>query len=303
MMSMQARKPLTLKETQEYWLHLTEGDIASGQFLYRPAILIECRINFRSLRAGLNHSEERSYTAWIPETDLAMDWDTPAVAADRELKFQAMPDANIGYVVKDYDVTDKEFAQFETELIDKLARTEKLRLYFNPVFGLFSAPEDELDEFLSRLAEAALGRVEPELKRLRNKFELQVEQIRERHSAIEVSTEEISDTLITRHRWFFESENRLAQLFSTLAGAVFSALKPKPVTGPLTLADTELRDDLVRIEEEAGEALKKLYDEYVALASEYDVFEIGLQPDNIKIIRPLLFWVPVASAQQTAATE
>jgi hypothetical protein len=266
-------------------------------------MLIECRINFRSLRAGLNHSEERSYTAWIPEADLAIDWDNPAVSCDEDLKFQATPDAGIGYVAKKYEATEMEFAQYEAELIDKLARTEKLRLYFNPVFGLFSAPEDELEEFLSLIAEAALGRVEPELKRLRNKFELQIEQIRERHAAIEVSAEEISDTLISRHRWFFESENRLAQLFSTLAGAVFSTAKPKPITGPLTLADKELREDLVRVEKEAGEALKKLYEEYVALASEYDGFEIGLQPDNIKIIRRTLFWVPVATGQQAAASE
>jgi hypothetical protein len=300
---MQAPKPLTIKEAQEYWLHLPEAEVSSGHRLYRPAILIECRINFRSLRAGLNHSEERSYTAWIPEADLAMDWDAAAVSPDQEFKFQAMPDPRIGYVTKNYEATEKEFVQYEAELIDKLARTEKLRLYFNPVFGLFSAPEDELDEFLSRIAEAALGRVEPELKRLRNKFELQVEQIRERHSAIEVSTEEISDTLITRQRWFFESENRLAQLFSTLAGAVFSATKPKPVTGPLTLVDTELREDLVRIEEEASEALKKLYEEYVALASEYVDFEIGLQPDNIKINRRTIFWVPVSTNQQTTTSE
>lgn len=303
MMSMQAPKPLTIKDAQEYWLHLTEGEGASEHFLYRPAILVECGVNFRSLRAGLNHSEERSYTAWVPEADLAMDWDTPAVSSNQDLKFQAVPDTNIGYVVKNYEATEREFTQYEAELIDKLARTEKLQIYFNPVFGLFSAPEDELDEFLSRLAEAALGRVEPELKRLRNKFELQVEQIRERHAAIEVSMEEISDTLITRQRWFFESENRLAQLFSTLAGAVFSAAKPKPVTGPLTLVDTELREDLVRIEEEAGEALKKLYEEYVALASEYDAFEIGLQPDNIKIIRRTIFWVPVITGQHAAASE
>src|ERR1044072_2210960 len=101
-MSMQAPKPLTLKETPEYWLHLTESEIASGQFLYRPAILVECGVNFRSLRAGLNHSEERSYTAWIPEADLAMDWDIAALSADQELKFQATPAANIGYVAKRY---------------------------------------------------------------------------------------------------------------------------------------------------------------------------------------------------------
>ncbi|MEW6131321.1 MAG: hypothetical protein AB1757_30105 [Acidobacteriota bacterium] len=302
-MTKDAPKPLHIKDAQEFWLHLTDAEVSASRLLYRPAMLIECRVNFRSLRAGLHHSEERHYSAWIPESDLAIDWDKPAISADRELKYQAVANANIDYEPGTYETTLAEFAQYETELIDKLARAEKLRLYFNPVFGLFSAPEDDLKDFLARIAEAALGRVEPELKRLRNKFELQLEQIRERHAAIDVSAEEISDTWITRQRWFFESENRLAQLFSTLAGRVFRSTKPKPITGPLTLADTELREDLARIEQEAGEALKKLYDEYVTLAGEYDVFEIGLQPDNVKVTRRLVLWVPVIQEHHAAASE
>ncbi|PYT06139.1 MAG: hypothetical protein DMF60_09975 [Acidobacteria bacterium] len=57
--------------------------------------------------------------------------------------------------------------------------------------------------------------------------------------------------------------------------------------------EAELREDLGRIEQEASEALRALYDEYLALANEYDTFEIGLQPDNIQVIRRMLVWVPV----------
>ena len=35
--------------------------------------------------------------------------------------------------------------------------------------------------------------------------------------------------------------------------------------------------------------------QYLALANEYDIFEIGLQADNIQVARRLLLWVPVAS--------
>ena len=40
---------------------------------YRPAALAECLVNFRSLRAGLNHSEDRSFSAWVPEGQMAID--------------------------------------------------------------------------------------------------------------------------------------------------------------------------------------------------------------------------------------
>jgi hypothetical protein len=57
--------------------------------------------------------------------------------------------------------------------------------------------------------------------------------------------------------------------------------------------EVELREDLDRVEQEASEALHALYSEYLVVANEYDVFEIGLQPDNIQIIRRSLLWVPV----------
>ena len=56
-----------------------------------------------------------------------------------------------------------------------------------------------------------------------------------------------------------------------------------------------MREDLDRIEQEASEALRALYSEYLALANEYDIFEIGLQADNIQVARRLLLWVPVAN--------
>jgi len=31
----------------------------------------------------------------------------------------------------------------------------------------------------------------------------------------------------------------------------------------------------------------------LTLANEYDNFEIGLQPDNIQVMRRILLWVPV----------
>ena len=48
-----------------------------------------------------------------------------------------------------------------------------------------------------------------------------------------------------------------------------------------------------RIEQEASEALRALYDEYLALANEYDTFDIGVQPNNLQVIRSILLWVPV----------
>ena len=287
---------LTIEGIQEFWHHPGEGQERS-RLAYRPAMLLECSINFRSLRAGLNHSEERSYSAWLPEADLAIDWDQPAIEFTTLSQLATRPDPQIAVYNGNYETTRGDFDQYEAELINKLVRSERLRVFFNPVFGLFSAPGDRLEEFLPLVAEAALSRVEPELKRLRNRFEMQLEQVREAQGLRGARTEEISfESFIAHKLHLFESEHRLADMFSTLAGAVFGTAEPKPLLEAVNWQDAELREDLDRIEQEASEALRALYGEYLTLANEYDIFEIGLQPDNIQVARRLLLWVPVAAA-------
>ena len=291
-MSGQAVERLRIEGVAEAWLK--SDDRPPGTSVYRPALLIEYTVNFRSLRAGLNHSEERNYSAWLPEADLAMDWDSRGADFDDDPQLVSQPDPAIGYRTKNYRTTKADIEQYVGELIEKLVRTERLSVYFNPVFGLFSGPGDPLEGFLARVADAALGRIEPELKRLRNRFELQLEQVREAQASKGSLTESLNlETFISNKLHFFESENRLAGMFSTLAGAVFGSAEPRPKEDTYRADEAELREDLGRIEQEASEALRALYDEYLALANEFDTFEIGVQPDNIQIVRSLLLWVPV----------
>jgi hypothetical protein len=291
----QAPDRLRIEGVNDYWFRPATLAVA-GRLTYRPAALIECKVNFRSLRAGLNHSEERSYTAWLPEGDLAIDWDQPALDCYEHTQLSLQPDASLEYRPGNFKTTRKDFDQYEAELTDNLIRTERLRVFFNPVFGLFSAPGDLLEDFLARVAEAALGRVEPELKRIRGKFELQFEQVREAYAAKGLRAERLSlERFISQKLHFLESENRLAGMFSTLAGAVFGTTESRPAAEIEEPSEAELREDLSRVEQEASEALRALYDEYLALANEYDIFEIGLQPDNVLVVRRALLWVPVES--------
>lgn len=295
-MAGQALEKLKIPGMAEAWI---KDPGSTGNMVYRPAVLIDYTVNFRSLRAGLNHSEERSTSAWLPEGDLALDWDSRGglLALNTQLSPQGQP--GIGYRPGAYRATKQDFDQYAGELIEKLVRTERLSIYFNPVFGFFSAPGDQLEDFLTRVADAALGRIEPELKKLRNRFELQLEQVREAQVAKGLLTESVNlESFIANKLRFFESENRLAGMFSTLAGAVFGSGEAKPKSNDEP-EESELREDLERIEQEASEALRALYDEYFALANEHDTFEIGVQPDNIQVIRTILLWVPVEEGQST----
>jgi hypothetical protein len=293
---------LHIKGITESWLKTADGH-HGGTLVYRPALLIECAVNFRSLRAGLNHSEERNYSAWLPESDLAIDWDSPAAEFAELSQLAPQPDPAISYRPGNYLTSSDDIEQCVADLTEKLIRAERLSVYFNPVFGLFSDPGDLLEDFLARVADAALGRIEPEMRRLRNRFELQLEQVREAQASKGSLTESLNlESFISNKLHFFESENRLAGMFSTLAGVVFGTAEPRLNEDLYREDEAELREDLERIEQEASEALRTLYDEYLTLANEYDTFEIGLQPDNIQVIRRVLVWVPVREEDQDNET-
>ncbi|PYT06138.1 MAG: hypothetical protein DMF60_09970 [Acidobacteria bacterium] len=208
---------LHIEGITESWLKPADGPDA-GTLIYRPALLIECGVNFRSLRAGLNHSEERNYSAWLPESDLAINWDTPAAEFEELSQLASQPDPAISYRPGNYLTTEAALDQCVADLTEKLVRAERLTVYYNPVFGLFSDPGDLLEDFLTRVADAALGRIEPEMKRLRNRFELQLEQMREAQASKGLFTESLNlESFISNKLHFFESENRLAGMFSRAA--------------------------------------------------------------------------------------
>jgi hypothetical protein len=288
---------LRIQGVPEVWCRPLSPPDNPDSMVYRPAVLVECTLNFRSLRAGLNHSEDRSFTAWLPKQEMAIDWDSTAINFDGSLHVESASDQATGYDAGIYSAAEERFKQYLDELINKLVRHERLKIYYNSEFELFSSPGEQLEDFLSQVAEAALRRVEPELKNLRRRFDLQLEQIREALTRRGQAAEGIGlDRLQLRSLQLSESENRLASIFSTLAGTVFGTAEPRQSDEQDNSDDADLREDLDRIEQEASDALRALYDEYMTLANEYDMFEIGLQPDNIQVLRLALLWVPVEAS-------
>jgi hypothetical protein len=272
---------------------------------YQPAILGECIINFRSLKAGVNNSEESVYTAWLPAGNLPIDWDTPAVERIDGGLIETQPAPHITAQAGDVEIAAERMDEIEADLVSTLVRRERLVLLSNPLFGIFSGVGESQEDFLARVAEVALGELEPELKQLKQVFELQLEQVREAQvrqgsAGLEQSGADAPEgkaeieRLLLRRTEFFEAENRLASLFTGLAGSVLGmpSLQPRSIQS-LPGATAELHEDLLRLEQEAADALAQLYTRYLEMVRSYDEFEIGIQPNNISVLRCALLWVPV----------
>jgi hypothetical protein len=289
----------------EYWYSPEPGASREG-LAYRPAVLVDCSVNFRSLKAGINHSEERSYTSWLPSGSLPVDWDMPALERVEAPRLASRPEPDVAPSTTRPSVDLARFDELETDLIEALVRREKLVLFYNPLFEVFSAVGEPLNDFLDRSAEIALQQIEPELKQLKHVFELQLEQVREAHiskrgvvpvdgaNAPAANSKAEIERLLQSRTEFFAVEKRITSLFTGLAGFVLRM----PLTRQLPSEDgaeaaLELREDLARVEQEAADALNELYTRYLEMVRSYDAFEVRVPHGNVRLQRRALLWVPV----------
>lgn len=301
-----AANAMRLARIAEFW-YVPDPDADRSSLAYRPAVLVDCRINFRSLKAETNESREQTHTSWLLPSSLTVDWDVPAIEPVIVSRLDTAPDPEIASPCPRPALDETSWGAIELELVERLTRREKLALHYNPLFEIFSGVDESLADFLDRTAEVALERIEPELKQLKHIYELQLEQVREAHinrrgavfaesTSSGVASKAEIERLLRGRTEFSEAENRVTSLFTGLAGLVLQmpVARHDPDEEPaVDDAGLELREDLGRVEQEAADALNDLYTRYLEMVRSYDEFTVGIQPSNVRILRRALVWVPV----------
>jgi hypothetical protein len=285
----------------QLWL-APSPELAGQDLGYKPAVLVECSINFRSIKVSVNDSQERTYTAWLPDGTLPVDWDVPAVELPAVDLVEASPSKGIAPYGGEVVLDDARADEIEADLIDSLVRRERLKIFYNPPYNIFSGIGESKDDFTARVAEAVLDQIEPEMKKLKSVFDLRLEQIRESHlrkgtpgvddSGGEAEGKADLERLLLSRTEFLTTEKRIASIFTGRADLIMHIPALRHDGAPPAM-ELELQDDLRRVEREASEALGDLYARYLEMVHSNDVFEIGIQPGNIRIMRRALLWVPV----------
>lgn len=266
-----------------------------GATAYYPCILIECKLTFRSLRAGYHHTEERIYTAWYPESDRPIDWDKKVIDLTTGTKFSPVAPIDLPQQKGNCIFTASRFTELEDELINSLVRKEKLCLLFNPVFRMYSTPGQTKEGFLDKVSEIALTEMEPELKDLMRKFELKIEQVREaeeRKGRKDPLPEPDLLKSLEQRSEIFTSKTRLTSMFLSTAKQTLKAKSRRNTTSSsVDFINNELHETLRRIEQEACDAANNLYDTFSSRSQQCDTFEIGLQHQNIQVLRRGILWL------------
>lgn len=263
---------------------------------YRPAVLVDCKLVFRSLRASFHHNEERYFTAWYPESDLPVDWDQKAIELGIEQKLISTPAVDLPKRQGNWIFTKERLADMEEELISTLVRTEKLSVFYNPAFKLYSTPEETKEDFLERVSEKGIMDLEPEMRELTRMFEMKLEQVRESEERKgrkgELPNLDLLELLQKRSE-LFHIKSRISSIFLKSAHNNMKTRRTRHIEAATAIhPSSELHETLSLIEQEAADAVSELYSNFLERISQCDNFEVGLQRQNIQVLRKGVLWIP-----------
>lgn len=226
------------------------------------------------------------------------DWDLPVVSETDNLHFSIGPTLEIPHLTDGYQFTQEIHREFIDEFINKLVRTERLKIFHNSNFGAFSDPDESREQFITRLGERAAKSIEDDLANLIRRVHMKLAQVREAQERkgrkLEIADTYLNNILMERRHELFMSQSRLEALFSSgerlLVTSSDGWSSVSPVDDP---ENRELHQTLRMIEEDTKRELNELCTQCIQRASECDLFYIGLQPNQIHILRQGVLWIPL----------
>lgn len=279
----------------QYWL---KSDSDASDFTgYRPAFFVECSFKFHNLRAHIKHTEDRRYITWVPRGEGSPNWDHNPVSTIEDGGIWTGPQFEIPHLQEGFELGQTLFESHLESLVEDLSRTEKLRLWFNQNFDEFSNPGETRQKFIERLSDRAAGSIEDELAQLISHVNLKLAQVRQSEERkgrkLQLPEAKLNSVITGRRNELLTSQGRLEHLFQSGERLVvtdddkiesFAALDPE---------NRELHETLERIEQETRRKLNDLCTGCIQQVSECDEFVIGLQPQQIKVTRSGILWIPV----------
>jgi D-glycero-alpha-D-manno-heptose-7-phosphate kinase len=155
--------------------------VYGGSGDYRPYLLAEAIVTHSEPRSGAHLSILRSYVAPINPADGTVAWQNARPLDPERLDIRAVPDPRHRTTVAvSPETLTHEATQSEETFRQFVTSTEKLRLFHNAGFGLYSEPHESRESFLERCLEEAHRRLDDETERLEGTFRRRLDQVKER---------------------------------------------------------------------------------------------------------------------------
>jgi hypothetical protein len=277
------------------------GAVAGGT-RYRAGLAARVHLVYDDRYAGVDHREEWEAVffpleaKFDPANHAAVDYDR------RDLRPEA-PSAGT-FVLPEAPIDAPSFfRQAKVDLKEWLYRNRKVQVYKNEHLKLYSRIGETEDDFVARCSEAAEDLADTEVAKLRDRYKVKIERVKDQLAAAERRVRELEvDTQTRRQQELLSGAGDLLSVFlggrrrsRSLSGAASRRAQTVRTQERLRSAHEKLTDkaaDLDDLEDDLGEDLMEITDRWNEAARDIQTVEIGLDKTDIDVDEMAVVWVP-----------
>jgi D-glycero-alpha-D-manno-heptose-7-phosphate kinase len=261
--------------------------VYGGEGDYRPFILAEGIVTHAESRSGVHVSAVRSYVAPIAPSDGRVLWHHASQIDSEKLDIRAVPDParqiDIGISP---EALQQNAAQSQDAFKQFLVENERLQIFYNPSFGIYSEAGETRQSFLERCLEEANRRVGDAQERLESTFRRRIDQLRERS---EREQREIDDKTQEEGGRRDETQEVNVAWGQTLYN-ITSGRPAAVADAPVSARETDYLEHIAQVQRAWDKELQAVRDEMTSKAREIEEISIIPTGRNIEITKYLILW-------------
>ncbi|HEX8620067.1 MAG TPA: hypothetical protein VF911_20975 [Thermoanaerobaculia bacterium] len=259
--------------------------VSGGTGAYRPYILAEGIVTHVEGRSGVHHQTTRSYIAPIAPNDGRVLWHQASLIDAEKLDIRAVPDP--GHK-KDLAISPEALAHAaangEEAFRQFLEQNERLHIFHNAAFAIYSEPAETRQAFIERCMEAANRQLEDEQERLEGTFRRRIDQLRERSEREQRELEKNDDNIRTDGQ---EVNVAWGQTLYNITSGRPAAVSE---SGTSSIRETDYLDNIAQMQRAWDRELQTRREDLTAQARAIEEISIVPTSKNIEVTKYVILW-------------
>ena len=265
---------------EQLWVYGPEGD-------YKPNVLAEAIVTHTEPRSGTRHAVSHTFVAPISADGSSVAWQEARRVDTSKLDLRAVPDPARSVAASVSPETLLQSAvQSQDAFRQHLAETERLQVFANQAFSLFSQPNESRDSFVERCLEEAKRRIEDDAERLEGTFRRRLDQVKERsvrdQREIDAQDEETGDQ--PRQDVNVAWGQALYNITSGKPAAVAEA--------PQSVREVDYMEKISQIQKVWEREFETIREGLLSDARSIEEISVSPSPKNIEITKYVILWAP-----------
>ena len=252
---------------------------------YKPFVLAEGIVTHSESRSGIHHQTTRTFLAPLSVTDGRVLWHQASLVDAEQLDIRAVPDPNrkVPAIEVSPEVLLQNAVRGREAFHAFLEQGQRLQIFHNPAFGIYSDPAETRDAFIARCMEEANRQVEDAQERLESTFRRRIDQLRERSEREQREIEKSED-----HTHLDAQELNVAW-GQTLYNITSGRRAPVADSSP-SVRETDYLENIAQIQKAWDRELDALRDELTSKARSIEEISIVPTSKNIEVTKYLILW-------------